>query len=169
MKTLILLAVVAFVLSTALVHLRSNDYIEESDTGLQLKEIGNDFTLEHIGSEFESVDEDEDSGEEEDELKEEEEEDDGDDDCSKDGEEEEEEEEEEDAREDDNDEVDEVENGRAEYKAMQKIADPRALIVPSRIPPKITSGRGGLRSTRKPRSKPRSKPRRRPCRKTKKT
>ena len=49
MKTLILLAVVAFVLSTALVHLRSNDYIEESDTGLQMKEIGNDFTVEHIG------------------------------------------------------------------------------------------------------------------------
>ena len=52
MKTLILLAVVAFVLSTALVHLRSNDYIEESDTGLQLKEIGNDFTVEHIGRWF---------------------------------------------------------------------------------------------------------------------
>ena len=33
MKTLILLAVVAFALSTALVRLRSNDYIEESDTG----------------------------------------------------------------------------------------------------------------------------------------
>ncbi|XP_044175920.1 histone H3.v1-like [Acropora millepora] len=147
MKTLILLAVVAFVLSTAHVHLRSNDYIEESDTGLQLKEIGNDFTVEHFGSESESVDEDEDSGEEEYELKEEEEEDDGDDDCSKDGEEEEEE----DAREDDNDEVDEVENGRAEYKAMQKIADPLAFPFPTPIPPRR---RGGLRRTRKPRRRP---------------
>ena len=49
MKTLILLAVVAFVLSTARVHQRKNDYIEESDTGLQLKEIGNDFTVEDFG------------------------------------------------------------------------------------------------------------------------
>ncbi|XP_074618110.1 uncharacterized protein LOC141877137 [Acropora palmata] len=148
MKTLVLLAVVAFVLSTALVHRRSNDYIEESDTGLQLKETGNDFTVEHIGSESESVDEDEDPGEEEDELNEEEEEDDGDDDCSKDGEEEEDEE---DAREDDNDEVDEDENGRAEYKAMQKIADPLAFPFVTPIPPRR---RGGLRGTRKPRRRP---------------
>ena len=49
MKTLILLAVVAFVLSTALVYRRSNDFVEESDTGLQLKEIGNYFTVEDIG------------------------------------------------------------------------------------------------------------------------
>jgi len=49
MKTLILLAVVAFVLSTALhVYPRSNDYYVE-DTGLQLKKIGNDLTAEDIG------------------------------------------------------------------------------------------------------------------------
>ena len=49
MKTLILLAVVAFVLSTALhVYARSNDYYVE-DTGLQLKKIGNDLTVEDIG------------------------------------------------------------------------------------------------------------------------
>ena len=49
MKTLILLAVIAFVLSSALVYPRSNDYAEESGTGLQLKEIGNDFTVEDTG------------------------------------------------------------------------------------------------------------------------
>ena len=49
MQTLILLAVVAFVLSTALhVYPRSNDYYVE-DTGLQLKKIGNDLTVEDIG------------------------------------------------------------------------------------------------------------------------
>ena len=52
MKTLILLAVVAFVLSTALhVYPRSNDYYVE-DTGLQLKKIGNDLTVEDIGRWF---------------------------------------------------------------------------------------------------------------------
>ena len=49
MKALTLLAVVAFVLSTALVHPKSNDYAEESDTALQLKKIGNDFTVEDTG------------------------------------------------------------------------------------------------------------------------
>ena len=49
MKTLIVLAVVAFVLATALhVYPRSNDYYVE-ETGLQLKKIGNDFTVEDTG------------------------------------------------------------------------------------------------------------------------
>ena len=49
MKTLILLVVVTFVLSTALVHPRNHDNVEASESRLQLKEIGNDFTVEDIG------------------------------------------------------------------------------------------------------------------------
>ena len=75
------------------------------------------------------VDEDEDPEEEEGKLKEDQEEDNelADDDDDDDDYHKVEEEEKEDAREDDNDEVVETENGVAEDKAMQKIADPLAF------------------------------------------